>query len=99
VGFYPRRAALIRIRRSIRSSFETVDLLVTPTTPIPPPTILESRRSLLPPIRNTGRFNVYGLPAISVPCGFTASRLPIGLQLIGAPWAEGTILAVAHAGR
>jgi aspartyl-tRNA(Asn)/glutamyl-tRNA(Gln) amidotransferase subunit A len=88
---------LMRIRRSIRSSFETVDLLVTPTTPIPPPTVLESRRSLLPPIRNTGRFNVYGLPAISVPCGFTPSGLPIGLQLIGAPWAEGTVLAVAHA--
>jgi Asp-tRNA(Asn)/Glu-tRNA(Gln) amidotransferase A subunit family amidase len=45
-------------------------------------------------IRHTGRFNVYGLPAISVPCG---SGLPIGLQLIGAPWAEGTVLAVAHA--
>jgi aspartyl-tRNA(Asn)/glutamyl-tRNA(Gln) amidotransferase subunit A len=91
------RRHLDRIRRSVRSVFDSVDLLVTPTTPIPPPTIAESQRSLLPPIRNTGRFNVYGLPAISVPCGFTATGLPIGLQLIGASRAEGNVLAAAHA--
>jgi len=37
------------------------------------------------------------LPAISVPCGFTASGLPIGLQIGGAPFAESTVLALAHA--
>jgi aspartyl-tRNA(Asn)/glutamyl-tRNA(Gln) amidotransferase subunit A len=44
-------------------------------------------------LRNTSPFNVLGLPAISVPCGFTTSGLPIGLQIVGAPFAETTVLA------
>jgi aspartyl-tRNA(Asn)/glutamyl-tRNA(Gln) amidotransferase subunit A len=48
-------------------------------------------------LQNTSPFDVYGLPAITVPCGFTGSGLPIGLQIAGAPWAEETILALAHA--
>ena len=47
--------------------------------------------------RNTSYFSFFGLPAISVPCGFTASGLPIGLQIGGAPFAESTVLALAHA--
>ena len=47
--------------------------------------------------RNTSYCSYYGLPAISVPCGFTASGLPIGLQIAGAPFAESTVLALAHA--
>jgi aspartyl-tRNA(Asn)/glutamyl-tRNA(Gln) amidotransferase subunit A len=47
--------------------------------------------------RNTSYFSFYGLPAISVPCGFTAAGLPIGLQIAGAPFAEATVLGVAHA--
>jgi aspartyl-tRNA(Asn)/glutamyl-tRNA(Gln) amidotransferase subunit A len=46
---------------------------------------------------NTSYFSFYGLPAVSVPCGFTAAGLPIGLQIGGAPFAEGTVLALAHA--
>ena len=48
-------------------------------------------------IRNTSPFDVLGLPAISIPCGFTTSGLPIGLQIVGAPFAESTVLASAHA--
>jgi aspartyl-tRNA(Asn)/glutamyl-tRNA(Gln) amidotransferase subunit A len=48
-------------------------------------------------IRNTSPFDLLGLPAISVPCGFTTSGLPIGLQIVGAPFAESTVLAMAHA--
>jgi len=41
--------------------------------------------------------NIAGLPGISVPCGFTSKNLPIGLQLIGKPFDEQTLLGVAHA--
>jgi Asp-tRNA(Asn)/Glu-tRNA(Gln) amidotransferase A subunit family amidase len=47
--------------------------------------------------RNTSPFDLLGLPAISVPCGFTTSGLPIGLQIVGAPFVESTVLALAHA--
>jgi aspartyl-tRNA(Asn)/glutamyl-tRNA(Gln) amidotransferase subunit A len=46
---------------------------------------------------NPWAFDVYGIPAITVPCGFTKSGLPIGLQISAAPFAETTMLAVAHA--
>jgi len=74
--------------------------LVTPTVVGPPSTIepltqhadLDASRT-----RNTWPFDVYGLPAMSMRCGFTMAGLPIGLQIIGAPFAESTILALAHA--
>jgi aspartyl-tRNA(Asn)/glutamyl-tRNA(Gln) amidotransferase subunit A len=40
--------------------------------------------------------NYFGLPAISVPCGFDEHGLPIGLQMVGKPWDDGTILHLAH---
>jgi aspartyl-tRNA(Asn)/glutamyl-tRNA(Gln) amidotransferase subunit A len=48
-------------------------------------------------IRNTLPFNVLGIPAISVPCGFTRAGLPIGLQIIGPRLGEARVLALAHA--
>ena len=48
-------------------------------------------------LRNTRPINVWGLPAISVPCGFTNSGLPIGLQIVGRHWEESTVIALAHA--
>jgi Asp-tRNA(Asn)/Glu-tRNA(Gln) amidotransferase A subunit family amidase len=79
-------------------------LLVTPTTPIPAPTIAELKKdpdALRPAelrlLRNTRPFNVWGLPAISVPCGFTKSGLPIGLQIAGAHWREDLVLRLAQA--
>jgi aspartyl-tRNA(Asn)/glutamyl-tRNA(Gln) amidotransferase subunit A len=47
--------------------------------------------------RNTGPLDISGLPAITVPCGFSTSGLPIGLQIVGAPFAESTVLGLAHA--
>ena len=95
---------LAEIRRSIQSVFEEVDVLATPTAPIPAPEIEELKRNpdLLRPhelvlLRNTRPANVWGLPAISVPCGFTGAGLPIGLQIIGPPWGEASVLQVAHA--
>jgi aspartyl-tRNA(Asn)/glutamyl-tRNA(Gln) amidotransferase subunit A len=48
-------------------------------------------------IRNTNPFNLLGVPAISVPCGFTDERLPLGLQLAGRWFDEATVLRAAHA--
>jgi aspartyl-tRNA(Asn)/glutamyl-tRNA(Gln) amidotransferase subunit A len=47
--------------------------------------------------RQTGAFNTLGVPAISLPCGFSTSGLPIGLQLSGRWWEEGMVLRAAHA--
>ena len=76
------RQELIRARHDIAAVFTDVDLLVTPTTPIPAPAIAELKQNpdLLRPrelllLRNTRPINVWGLPAISIPCGFTPSRI------------------------
>jgi aspartyl-tRNA(Asn)/glutamyl-tRNA(Gln) amidotransferase subunit A len=45
----------------------------------------------------TSPFNLTGLPAVSVPCGFTAAGLPVGLQIVAGPWREATALRVARA--
>jgi aspartyl-tRNA(Asn)/glutamyl-tRNA(Gln) amidotransferase subunit A len=44
-----------------------------------------------------GPFNLAGLPALSVPCGFTSDNLPVGLQIVGRPFGEETVLKVGHA--
>jgi aspartyl-tRNA(Asn)/glutamyl-tRNA(Gln) amidotransferase subunit A len=88
------------LRREIKNVFTMVDLLVTPTMASPPSAIVPIEQSAgLDPsrTRNTWPFDVSGLPAITVPCGFTSSGLPIGLQIVGAPFAEPTVLAMAHA--
>ncbi len=79
-------------------------MLVTPTMPIPAPTIADLKKdpAVLRPaelvlLRNTRPFNVWGLPAISVPCGFTKSGLPIGLQIAGPHWREDLVLRLARA--
>jgi aspartyl-tRNA(Asn)/glutamyl-tRNA(Gln) amidotransferase subunit A len=105
-------------RRNISAIFADVDVLVTPTTPIPAPLIddLKTNQDALRPaelklLRNTRPFNVWGLPAISVPCGFGESGvptsrksgetwgtpLPIGLQIAGPQWREDLVLRLAHA--
>jgi Asp-tRNA(Asn)/Glu-tRNA(Gln) amidotransferase A subunit family amidase len=91
-------------RRSIGQAFAHVDVLVTPTMPTSAPTIAELkadpealRPAELKLLRNTRPFNVWGLPAISLPCGFTQAGLPIGLQIAGPHWHEDLVLRLAHA--
>lgn len=98
------RRELERVRRDIAATFLDLDVLVTPTTPIPAPIIAELKQNpdLLRPrelllLRNTHPANVWGLPAISIPCGFTAAGLPIGLQIIGPHWGEAKVLQLAQA--
>jgi len=80
------------------SVFDHVDLLAVPTTPVPAPSLDDDDlQTTLTLTRFTGPFNLAGLPAISIPCGFTSAGLPIGLQLVGRWWEEATVLRVAHA--
>jgi aspartyl-tRNA(Asn)/glutamyl-tRNA(Gln) amidotransferase subunit A len=88
-----------------RKAFETVQAIVTPTTPIAAPPVgastvtadgrsIDVRGALT---RFARAFNATGLPAATVPCGFTAGGLPIGLQVAGRPFDEATVLRVAQA--
>jgi aspartyl-tRNA(Asn)/glutamyl-tRNA(Gln) amidotransferase subunit A len=102
--YMQQRRELEETRRNIARIFSEVDVLVTPTTPMPAPAIaeLKSNPDALRPaelklLRNTRPFNVWGLPAISLPCGFTQSGLPIGLQIAGPRWREDLVLRLAHA--
>jgi Asp-tRNA(Asn)/Glu-tRNA(Gln) amidotransferase A subunit family amidase len=95
---------LRNIRREVGTVFETVDLLVTPTTPIPAPRLsgLTTNLDQLRPtelvlLRNTRPANVWGTPAISVPCGRTSEGLPIGLQIIGPMGHDARVLQVGRA--
>jgi aspartyl-tRNA(Asn)/glutamyl-tRNA(Gln) amidotransferase subunit A len=98
------RRDLDRLRRSALNVFSSVDVLVTPTTPVPAPKAsdypstfegaLALDGSLL---RNTRPFNMYGFPTISIPCGMTSAGLPIGLQISGPPWEEQRVLGLARA--
>ncbi len=99
-----RRRELDQERRRDQDIFTDVDLLITPTMPIPAPAIAELKKdpdALRPAelalLRNTRPFNVWGLPTISVPCGFTKNGLPIGLQIAGPHWREDLVLRLAHA--
>lgn len=76
-----------------------VDVIVTPTTAIPAAPIegVEGVTAARLLTRLTAPFNLTGLPAISVPCGFTRSGLPIGLQIVGPAWGEAIVLRAARA--
>ena len=96
------RRELDRGRRSVNSVFSLVDVLVTPTTSVLPLTVDEVAAMAAPPpqgelwLRNTRPFNAYGLPTISIPCGFSRSGLPIGLQITGPHFGEGKVFAFAY---
>ena len=98
---YYLRAQKVRtlIRQDFLNAFRDVDALLTPTSPMPAFKIGEKADPLalyLCDIYTIG-VNLAGLPGISVPCGFTKSGLPIGAQLIGQPFQEANLLAIARA--
>lgn len=97
---YYLRAQKVRtlIRQDFLNAYREVDALITPTSPTPAFKIGEKADPLalyLCDIYTIG-VNLAGLPGISVPCGFTRDRLPIGMQLIGQPFQEAELLAMAH---
>jgi aspartyl-tRNA(Asn)/glutamyl-tRNA(Gln) amidotransferase subunit A len=85
--------------------FAKVDVLHAPCLPIPSPTIAETDVGGSPTMDRTlalmtkfmRPFNYLGLPSLAVPCGFLASGLPVGMQLVGRPFAEDVILRLGHA--
>jgi aspartyl-tRNA(Asn)/glutamyl-tRNA(Gln) amidotransferase subunit A len=99
---YYLRAQKVRtlIRRDFLEAYKHVDAIVTPTSPTPAFRKGEKAANPLAMYLNdiyTIGVNLAGLPGISVPCGFTRGGLPIGLQVIGQPFKEAELLAVAGA--
>ena len=90
---------LNRSRVAIGQVFEEVDLLITPTLTRLPATVDEALVSSVDDIliRNPIPFNIYGIPTISIPCGFSRQGLPIGVQISGPALGEVDVLALAHA--
>jgi aspartyl-tRNA(Asn)/glutamyl-tRNA(Gln) amidotransferase subunit A len=98
-----------RVRRRFTDDFlaamADVDLMAMPTGPTAATplegdlvTSEEADPALLAALINfTGPFDLTGFPAISIPCGFTSGGLPVGLQLVGKPFTESSLLAAAHA--
>ncbi|HUO97834.1 MAG TPA: amidase [Rhizomicrobium sp.] len=90
-------------RRSAAEIFKDVDVVVTPTAPVPPPLLAELQADMsrlrereLLMLRNTRPFNVLGLPGISVPCGETSAGLPVALQIAGPAGKDAQVLAFAR---
>jgi aspartyl-tRNA(Asn)/glutamyl-tRNA(Gln) amidotransferase subunit A len=100
---YYLRAQKVRtlIRQDFLNAFQAVDVIATPTTPTPAFKIGEKTEDPLQMYLSdifTIACNLTGMCGISVPCGFSENpRLPLGLQFLGGPIQEGTILRVAHA--
>ena len=99
---YYLRAQKVRtlIRRDFLEAYKHVDAIVTPTSPTPAFRKGEKAANPLAMYLNdiyTIGVNLAGLPGVSIPCGFTRGGLPIGLQVIGQPFKEAELLAVAGA--
>lgn len=92
------------VRRKVDDAFIECDLVVLPTYRILPPSLsqlIESAQNPQPrdPMArsNCAPFDILGIPAVSIPCGFSAGGLPIGLMIAGPRFSEGKVLALAQA--
>jgi len=99
---YYRKAQQVRtlIKKDFEDAFNKVDIIITPTSPVPAFKAGEKTQDPLQMYLTdiyTISMNLAGVPAISVPCGFTSNNLPVGLQIIGKHFDEETILKVAYA--
>ena len=96
------RRELSLARNAIQAVFQDVDLVITPTVAVMPTRIADAEipataSGAESTVRNTAPFNLFGIPTISVPCGFSNEGLPIGLQISGANLDEVSVMALAHA--
>jgi aspartyl-tRNA(Asn)/glutamyl-tRNA(Gln) amidotransferase subunit A len=86
------------ICRETAAVLRDVDVLATPTTPKPATPFAQAHDPELGfPRSNMPPFNITGSPTLALPCGFSASGLPVSLQLAGRPFDEATVLQVGHA--
>ena len=98
---YYLRAQKVRalIRQDFLNAYKDVDAILTPTSPTPAfkkgEKASDPLSMYLSDIYTIG-VNLAGLPGISIPCGFTQSKLPVGLHIIGQPFREADLLAIAH---
>ena len=97
---------LEKFRADAEKVFEQVDVVITPTVPVPAPKLADLEALLIPDVRpfemkyllrNTAPFSSLFWPSLSVPCGFTRDGLPIGMQISARPQADSTVLRLAHA--
>ncbi len=98
---YYRKASQVRtlMRKDFEEAFREVDVIVAPTAPTPAFRIGEKTEDPLQMYLSdifTIPVNIAGIPAVSIPCGFSRDRLPIGLQIMGRHFDEGTLLRVAY---
>jgi aspartyl-tRNA(Asn)/glutamyl-tRNA(Gln) amidotransferase subunit A len=99
---YYRKAQQVRtlIKKDFEDAFKKVDVIATPTSPT---AAFKAGEKTADPLQMylsdifTISVNLAGIPGISIPCGFTADNLPVGLQLIGKHFDEEAILQVAYA--
>ena len=104
--YYKAQKIRTALRQQILEALENVDVLVLPAGPVTAPLVesspgIQSKEHALTGLAGrisfTGPFNLAGTPALSVPCGFSSSGMPMGLQIVGRPFAEETVLKVAYA--
>ena len=105
-SYYKAQKLRAMLRQQILDALEKVDVLVLPTGPVTAPLVesvagIQSKEHALNGLAGrisfTGPFNLANTPALSVPCGFSAAGMPMGLQIVGRPFAEEMVLRVAHA--
>jgi aspartyl-tRNA(Asn)/glutamyl-tRNA(Gln) amidotransferase subunit A len=98
---YYRKAQQVRtlIKNDFLNAFKNCDAIITPTSPTPAFALGEKVDDPLSMYLNdiyTVTANLAGIPGLSVPCGLSSERLPIGFQLLGPYWSEPTLLKLAH---
>jgi len=98
---YYRKAQQVRtlIKNDFLKAFENCDAIITPTSPTPAFALGEKVDDPLAMYLNdiyTVTANLAGIPGLSVPCGLSSARLPIGFQLLGPYWSEPTLLKLGH---
>jgi aspartyl-tRNA(Asn)/glutamyl-tRNA(Gln) amidotransferase subunit A len=104
--YYKAQKIRAALRQQILDALQKVDVLVLPTGPVTAPAVesfpgIQSKEHALTGLAGrisfTGPFNLAGTPALSVPCGFSSTGMPIGLQIVGRPFEEETVLKLAYA--